>query len=157
MSSLSPPPGGDQNQGPKIMIVQWVMTAMALPIVGARIFGRFRITRNAGLDDLWIVIAMVTCFFMSSLLGIHLLTLDANKVLQHILHIHVHSRRGSRKWKTSLLSGTGSNFKSHRIKHHSLDPRRHDFLNTQTRRRLSINEASKPQQMAEMVPVFFVY
>ena len=60
MSSLDPPPGGDQNQGPKIIIVQWVLTALALIVVGGRIFGRFRITHNAGLDDLWIIIAMVT-------------------------------------------------------------------------------------------------
>lgn len=62
MSSLSPPSGGDQNQGPRILIVEWVLTAVALIVVGARIFGRIRITRNLGLDDLWIIIAMVLYF-----------------------------------------------------------------------------------------------
>ncbi len=62
MATLVAPPGGDQNQGPRILIVEWVLTALSLIAVGARIFGRFRITRNAGLDDLWIIIAVVLYF-----------------------------------------------------------------------------------------------
>lgn len=52
--------GGDQNSGPSIIIVNWSLTVLALITVIARMWGRFKITRNAGRDDLCIVIAMVS-------------------------------------------------------------------------------------------------
>ena len=56
---LPVPSGGDQNQGPTVEIVTWLFTSIALITVLLRLFTRFRLTRNPGWDDFWIVLAMV--------------------------------------------------------------------------------------------------
>jgi len=58
--SASPPPDGDQNQGPLVEAVTWVFTALALITVFLRLLVRLRLTHNPGWDDFWIVLAMVT-------------------------------------------------------------------------------------------------
>lgn len=54
-----PPAGGDQNLGPTINAVNWLFTSLAALAVGARLYGRAKLTHNIGWDDFWIVIAIV--------------------------------------------------------------------------------------------------
>ena len=53
------PAQGDQGLGPTINAVNWVFTILALLAVGARLYGRVKLTHNIGWDDLWIVVAIV--------------------------------------------------------------------------------------------------
>ena len=57
---LTPPPGGDENKGPVVLAAVWTLTSIALVTVAARLYGRYRLTRNAGWDDLFITISMVS-------------------------------------------------------------------------------------------------
>ncbi|MCJ1322909.1 hypothetical protein MMC15_008259 [Xylographa vitiligo] len=54
------PPGGDVNQGPAILASSWALTTISLITCGCRLYGRLRMTRNAGMDD---VVIMVSMFF----------------------------------------------------------------------------------------------
>jgi hypothetical protein len=56
------PPGPlppDVNNGPGILAVTWVESALGLAIVGARMYARGRIIRNIGADDWTMLIATV--------------------------------------------------------------------------------------------------
>ena len=56
---MVPPPGGDYNRGPAILASTWPLTGLAIVAVGGRLYGRIRLTRNAGLDDFFISLSMV--------------------------------------------------------------------------------------------------
>lgn len=56
---VAPPIGGDQNRGPVLLTVIWIITALALMIVGLKIYTKFKIVRDAGIDDFLIFLSMV--------------------------------------------------------------------------------------------------
>jgi len=52
MEALScPPPGGDSNDGPKILVLTWIECSIALVFVCARLFTRIKLVCNLGWDD----------------------------------------------------------------------------------------------------------
>ena len=60
MSLFNPSPTGDQNLGPKINAVNWTFTSVAAVAVGARMYGRLKVTHNFGWDDFWIVVSIMS-------------------------------------------------------------------------------------------------
>lgn len=59
-TSAGPAPvGGDQTRAPTIIGVYSVMTSLSIICVAARLYTRFRLTRNPGMDDAVIVLSMV--------------------------------------------------------------------------------------------------
>ena len=59
--------GYTHNRGPIILGVAWIFTTLALLAVGARLFGKLKLTRNFGLDDFLIGLSMVSTFDISGL------------------------------------------------------------------------------------------
>lgn len=56
----NPPPGGDRNRGPQLLGPAVTFTVLAIIFVTARLVSRTFVTRNLGLDDLFIVAASVS-------------------------------------------------------------------------------------------------
>ena len=48
-----------EDRGNILKIVEAIMLALAFTILGSRLYVRFRITKNPGWDDFFIVLAMV--------------------------------------------------------------------------------------------------
>lgn len=59
MDNLSAPATGDQNRGPTLVIVVWVLTCLALMVVSVKIYTRIEIIREPALDDVFTVLAVV--------------------------------------------------------------------------------------------------
>ena len=70
-SQLSAPTGGHDSRAASLVVVTWTLTGLALIIVGLRIFGRYRLARNAGRDDVFILIAMVSIYVQAKLITRH--------------------------------------------------------------------------------------
>ena len=60
---LAPPPGGNQDRGPTLIAVTWTFTAMALVVVGAKVYTRLKIVRETALGDLFTMLSMVSLSF----------------------------------------------------------------------------------------------
>jgi len=58
-SPLQPPPGGDEDRGPKFIAAAAVTTVAALIAVCLRMYVRIRIVRAVGIDDYMIIVSMV--------------------------------------------------------------------------------------------------
>ena len=54
------PPGGDQNRGPALVIINTILLVIATILVLARLVIRSLAIRNLGLDDLFIVVVLVS-------------------------------------------------------------------------------------------------
>jgi hypothetical protein len=54
----SPPPGGDVNRGPVILIVGWLEFIIALVFLCGRLYAKIKINHSIALDD-WV---MILCF-----------------------------------------------------------------------------------------------
>ena len=67
----SPPPDGDRSRGYQDTATHAVLLAVAIILLSARLFTRVFIVKELGLDDLFIVIGVV-----SSLLGTKLFPLS---------------------------------------------------------------------------------
>jgi multisubunit Na+/H+ antiporter MnhF subunit len=48
-----------QDKGPTILTVMWTTTSIAILFVIARLYIRYRIVKNPGLDDILITVSMV--------------------------------------------------------------------------------------------------
>ncbi len=59
---LIPPPGGDQNRGPELLAITWTFTALALIVVIVKIYTRFKIVHETGLDDFLIFVSTVRSY-----------------------------------------------------------------------------------------------
>ena len=60
MPAMGPlPPGGDQNIGNRLVILQSVLISIATTFIALRLYVRTRITHALGLDDFFIVLALV--------------------------------------------------------------------------------------------------
>lgn len=59
MPSSNPPPGGDQNIGNRLVILQSILISVATMLVALRLYVRARIVRGTGLDDFFLVLALV--------------------------------------------------------------------------------------------------
>ncbi|KAL9001776.1 MAG: hypothetical protein Q9188_005250 [Gyalolechia gomerana] len=74
----------DANRGPTILAVTWVECALAILIVGTRMYTRSYLIHNVGIDDWMIVLALVLAIICSGLVtadvhygtGRHFATLD---------------------------------------------------------------------------------
>ena len=64
---LAPPPGGDQDRGPTLIAVTWTFTAMALMVVGVKVYTRLKIVRETALGDLFIMLSMVSPSFYEAI------------------------------------------------------------------------------------------
>ncbi|KAI9839333.1 MAG: hypothetical protein M1837_002218 [Sclerophora amabilis] len=49
-----------ENRGPTLITVGWIFTSLAIVVVVLRLFTRFRLTRNSGLDDYFIIASLVS-------------------------------------------------------------------------------------------------
>lgn len=58
-SSDPPPPGGDQNIGSRLVILQSILISVATTLVALRLYVRAQIVRGTGLDDFFLVLALV--------------------------------------------------------------------------------------------------
>lgn len=56
---LQPPPDGDQNNGPVLLGVTWAFTAICTVVVSLKIWTRFKIIGQTGMDDALTILALV--------------------------------------------------------------------------------------------------
>ncbi|KAL9031079.1 MAG: hypothetical protein Q9196_000869 [Gyalolechia fulgens] len=56
-----PPPGGDRNRGPKIVIVSSLITSLATVTIFLRFYTRTKVVRCLGWDDYTIFVAWSGC------------------------------------------------------------------------------------------------
>ena len=54
------PTGGDQNKAPGVLVLAWIEFSISLIIVVLRLFTRALIVRHVGLDDVFIVVTLVS-------------------------------------------------------------------------------------------------
>lgn len=59
MDNLSAQATGDQNRGPRLVIVIWLLTSLALIVVSVKIYTRIKIIREPALDDFFTVVSVV--------------------------------------------------------------------------------------------------
>lgn len=59
MESTPGPLPPDENRAPEMLAILWIFTALALIIVILKIYTRFRIVQETGLDDILIFSSMV--------------------------------------------------------------------------------------------------
>ena len=59
MPTGPPPPGGDQHIGYHLIVLRSFLIVPATIIIALRLYTRARITRSPGLDDFFIVLALV--------------------------------------------------------------------------------------------------
>ena len=57
----TPPPGGDVNRGPVVLIVGWIECTVAFSFLRGRMYARFKINRGVGADDWAMVFSFVSC------------------------------------------------------------------------------------------------
>ncbi len=55
------PAGGDQNKAPGLLALTWIEFSISLIVVVLRLFTRALIVRHVGLDDIFIVVTLVSC------------------------------------------------------------------------------------------------
>ena len=58
-SSLSAPPGGDQNRATELNVIAWTLWSLSTVVVAARVYSRLTLTRNFWYDDFFIVLSWV--------------------------------------------------------------------------------------------------
>jgi hypothetical protein len=56
--AAAPPPGGDENRGPRLIAVYWVMNAVSVAVICLRLYGR-RLIRGFGVDDYMMIFTSV--------------------------------------------------------------------------------------------------
>lgn len=56
---MQPPPDGDTNTGPSILIITWLFTGISTVVVGLKIWTRLNIIRQFGADDVLTILALV--------------------------------------------------------------------------------------------------
>ena len=54
------PAGGDQNKAPGILALTWIEFSISLIVVVLRLLTRALIVRHVGLDDIFIVVTLVS-------------------------------------------------------------------------------------------------
>lgn len=59
MEYMPPPPGGNQNAGPALLVVTWLCTAICTVVVSLKLWTRFKIIGQTGWDDALTVLALV--------------------------------------------------------------------------------------------------
>ncbi|MCJ1419074.1 hypothetical protein MMC32_005426 [Xylographa parallela] len=64
------PPGGDVSQGPTILASTWALTTISLITCACRLYGRLKMTRNAGRDDVVILVSMLVALLYSILITV---------------------------------------------------------------------------------------
>ena len=60
MAVLEAPAGGDRNRAPGILTLTWIEFSVSFILVALRLFTRAVIVRHVGLDDVAIVITLVS-------------------------------------------------------------------------------------------------
>lgn len=60
MALLESPAGGNQNRAPGILALTWIAFSISLIAVALRMFTRAVIVRHVGLDDVFIVVTLVS-------------------------------------------------------------------------------------------------
>lgn len=151
MSSFQQQPaGGDQNLGPTINAVCWLFTTLATLAVGARIYGRARLTHNLGWDDFWIVVAMVR---LSNFLVLHSVRMRLTKTIaefEYPLRSNVFCKCRRRNWKTSILPRPTKDVAGHQVEQHSICAGHGVPRSTKSGGRLSPRTTSEPEEQSEM-------
>lgn len=56
----TPPPSGDVNRGPVILIVGWIECTIAFSFLCGRMYARLKINRGFGADDWAMIISFVS-------------------------------------------------------------------------------------------------
>ena len=64
MAVLEAPAGGDQDRAPGILALTWIECSISVIAVTLRIFTRAVIIRRVGLDDIFILVTLVTSTFI---------------------------------------------------------------------------------------------
>lgn len=59
MSTLTAPPGGDQNRATELNAFAWTWFGASTIFVAARLYSRLRLTRNFWYDDFFILLNWV--------------------------------------------------------------------------------------------------
>ena len=59
MSTLTAPPGGDRNRAAELNAFAWTWFSLSTAVVAARLYSRFKLTRNFWYDDFFIVLTWV--------------------------------------------------------------------------------------------------
>ena len=57
---LTPPPGGDEDRGYRLLVVGSIFTTVATVVVLSRLLVRFKVVKSLGLDDLFISLGAVS-------------------------------------------------------------------------------------------------
>ena len=91
-SSGPPPPGGDQNIGNRLVVLQSILISVATTLVALRLYVRARIVRGMGLDDFFLVLALVRISTYGSV-GSATRTKVAVTRLAHLYFLHPCGRR----------------------------------------------------------------
>ncbi|KAL8724970.1 MAG: hypothetical protein Q9181_006590 [Wetmoreana brouardii] len=91
-----PPEVYDQNKGPMLVIVIWVFASLALAVIGIKVWTRFRILRQSGIEDLFIFSGWVLSIIFGAILtacvhlglGKHPFAIDP-KVVPRVLKLYL--------------------------------------------------------------------
>ncbi|KAI4201572.1 MAG: hypothetical protein LQ350_003187 [Teloschistes chrysophthalmus] len=65
-----PPPGGDQNKGPVLLGITWAFTAICTVVVSLKIWTRFKIIGQTGMDDAFTILALLLLLAFAPLLTV---------------------------------------------------------------------------------------
>lgn len=66
MIVLKAPASGNQNRAPGILALTWIGCSISLIVVALRMFTRTVIVRHVGLDDVFIVVTLVSSPLIST-------------------------------------------------------------------------------------------
>ncbi|KAI4106720.1 MAG: hypothetical protein LQ339_002911 [Xanthoria mediterranea] len=67
---MQPPPDGDTNTGPSILIITWLFTGISTVVVGLKIWTRLNIIRQFGADDVLTILALLLLLAFAPLITI---------------------------------------------------------------------------------------
>ena len=59
-SRLSPPPGGDEDRGHRLLVVGSIFATISTVMILSRLFARTVVVKALGLDDLFIILGAVS-------------------------------------------------------------------------------------------------
>ena len=60
---LSPPPGGDEDRGHRLLVVGSIFATISTVMILSRLFARTVVVKALGLDDLFIILGAVSVRF----------------------------------------------------------------------------------------------
>ena len=63
-STLSPPPGGDEDRGHRLLVIGTIFATISTVTILSRLFARVVVIKTLGLDDLFIILGGVSVRFL---------------------------------------------------------------------------------------------